>query len=165
MGRQILSDIIPMLELMFSSFTAIMQFLKQHRGFIYGFFIVLAAVMAPVVASTTLLLAQFLLLSAPILAVAAAIGFLIDDFLTWKDGGDSLIPWDKWSTDLDLAIEGIQKLIQNLGKLGGAVDAIKKGDFAGAWNIIQSTVADTFKDDKPAPKPAQPARTCHCFMD
>lgn len=159
MGRQILSDIIPMLELMFSSFTAIMQFLKQHRGFIYGFFIVLAAVMAPVVASTTLLLAQFLLLSAPILAVAAAIGFLIDDFLTWKDGGDSLIPWDKWSTELDLAIEGIQKLIQNLGKLGGAVDAIKKGDFAGAWNIIQSTVSDTFKDDKPTPKPAQPANS------
>jgi hypothetical protein len=37
-----------------------------------------------------------------ILALAAAIALLVDDFLVWQEGGDSLIPWENWIKEIDM---------------------------------------------------------------
>lgn len=47
-----------------------------------------------------------------VLALAAAIGLLWDDYSTWKDGGKSFIDWSKWTQEIDWVVEKIQELIQ-----------------------------------------------------
>lgn len=45
-----------------------------------------------------------------ILALGTAILLLYDDYQTWKEGGQSLIDWDKWEPGIDAAIEGVKLL-------------------------------------------------------
>ena len=55
-----------------------------------------------------------------VLALAAAVALLWDDYQTWKDGGQSLIDWSSWSGDIENAIGGIGDLRDAFGDLGGA---------------------------------------------
>ncbi|WP_043614291.1 hypothetical protein [Chromobacterium violaceum] len=65
-----------------------------------------------------------------VLALAAAVALLWDDYQTWKDGGQSLIDWSSWSGDIENAIGGIGDLRDAFGDLGGAFkdlgDALEK---------------------------------------
>lgn len=54
-----------------------------------------------------------------VLALAAAIVALWDDYRTWKEGGKSLIDWGKWEPGIKAATEGIKTLIQWLKDLIG----------------------------------------------
>ncbi|WP_374572785.1 hypothetical protein [Phenylobacterium sp.] len=63
-----------------------------------------------------------------ILGLVAALGLLIDDFMTWREGGQSLIDWSKWQTEIDQA-RGAIKVLQDGFK--GLTDAI--GDVAQAF--------------------------------
>lgn len=52
-----------------------------------------------------------------VLALAAAIAALWDDYQTWKNGGESLIDWSKWEGGIETAIARIKELaglIKNL---------------------------------------------------
>jgi len=78
-----------------------------------------------------------------ILSLAAAIALLVDDFLTWKEGGDSLIDWAAWEPAIDAAMGAITALRDLLANaftaMFAAVDALVKlltGDFAGAWAAV-----------------------------
>lgn len=78
-----------------------------------------------------------------ILSLAAAIALLVDDFLTWKEGGDSLIDWAAWEPAIDAAMGAITSLRDLLANaftaMFAAVDALVKlltGDFAGAWAAV-----------------------------
>ena len=93
-----------------------------------------------------------------IIALAAALGTLIEDYVTWKEGGKSLIDWSKWQPDIEYAMKGIQSLGGDFGELydkvselGSAlVDAgkafleflnIDTSQFSGKWlfdQIIES---------------------------
>lgn len=42
-----------------------------------------------------------------ILALAAAIALLVDDFLTWQEGGESLIPWENWIKEINMVKDAI----------------------------------------------------------
>lgn len=56
-----------------------------------------------------------------VLALAAAIALLWDDYQTWKRGGESLIDWEKWSNGIDMAISKIRELggwLKDLTKQG-----------------------------------------------
>ncbi len=59
-----------------------------------------------------------------VLALAAAIALLYDDFMVWKEGGEALIDWSKWGPAMELAIEYV-------GMLG---DVIKTA-FGGAFDV------------------------------
>ncbi|MDH0030314.1 MULTISPECIES: phage tail tape measure protein [unclassified Acinetobacter] len=77
-----------------------------------------------------------------VLALAAAIALLWDDYQTWKNGGESLIDWSKWSKGLDKAIESIKTLSEKLKNLAKAWMEFAKGayDKAVDWtsrNIIE----------------------------
>lgn len=45
-----------------------------------------------------------------VLALAAAIGLLYDDYQTWKNGGKSLIDWGEWAPGIETAISKIKEL-------------------------------------------------------
>lgn len=83
-----------------------------------------------------------------VLALAAAIGVLIDDFLTWKEGGDSLIDWDSWKTEIDTAtavIEFFRDMIaSSFNVMFAVIDAfisVFTGDFARAFRAIEEIMA------------------------
>lgn len=82
-----------------------------------------------------------------ILSLAAAIALLVDDFLTWKEGGDSLIDWSAWEPAITSAMAAIGALRDLLASaftvMFAAVDALIKllmGDFSGAWNAVGELV-------------------------
>lgn len=139
-GVRILHDLMPIILAIAEGLKDLFNFLQKHRGIIYGFFIGLAIVMAPVLLTATLLVAKFLMLAAPIIAVSAAIGLLIDDFLTWKEGGESL-----FGTFYDW----FDKLIDKVTGFGSLLKAIFTGDWAKVGQIITSyiTGGDTVKQE------------------
>ncbi|MDH0563776.1 hypothetical protein [Acinetobacter courvalinii] len=144
-GVRILHDLMPIIQLIAEGLRELFNFLQKHRGIIYGFFIGLAAAMLPVLISTTLLVAQFLMLAAPIIAVSLAIGLLIDDFLTWQEGGESL-----FGTFYDW----FDKLIDKVTGFGDLLKAIFTGDWAKVSEIIARTIQTVVND---APKPIKDA--------
>jgi membrane-associated phospholipid phosphatase len=85
-----------------------------------------------------------------ILALAAAIGLLVDDFLVWKAGGKSLINWKEWEKGINAAMDGIIALRNLVGNafmvMVDAVLVLKNllcGDFSKAWESAHK-VADHF---------------------
>jgi hypothetical protein len=69
---------------------------------------------------------------------------LIDDFMTWQEGGDSLIPWGEWESQINIAKAIIGSLKDFLNSwfiaLFGIIDAVVnlfRGDFQGALSALQ----------------------------
>ncbi|MFX4955845.1 hypothetical protein ABTC33_18265, partial [Acinetobacter baumannii] len=52
-----------------------------------------------------------------VLALAAAIAALWDDYQTWKNGGESLIDWSKWENGIEAAISRIKQLAELIKSL------------------------------------------------
>ena len=52
-----------------------------------------------------------------VLALAGALLLLYDDYKTWKEGGKSLIDWDKWEPAINFALTGIEKLWTGVKRL------------------------------------------------
>lgn len=82
-----------------------------------------------------------------ILALAAAIALLVEDFMTWQEGGDSLINWGEWKNEIDLAMDLINGfkavLIDTFQAIFGAIDAVVSlltGDWSSAWSAVKSMV-------------------------
>lgn len=78
-----------------------------------------------------------------IIGVAVAILALYDDFMTWKEGGDSLIDWSAWEPGINAALSAIDAFMSAVNSLATAVgyliDAFVKlfsGDFAGFFDSI-----------------------------
>ncbi|MDD1617192.1 MAG: hypothetical protein LUQ28_12070 [Methylococcaceae bacterium] len=63
-----------------------------------------------------------------ILGLSVAILALYDDFMTWKEGGDSLIDWSKWAPGIEAGLGAINSFIDAVVTLAGAV-----GDLIGAF--------------------------------
>lgn len=74
-----------------------------------------------------------------ILAAVAAVGLLIDDFMTWREGGESLVPWGDWADQINFVISVVEVLGSAIGKimdgiilLINGVVKLFKGDLVGA---------------------------------
>ena len=52
-----------------------------------------------------------------VLALAGALPLLYDDYKTWKEGGKSLIDWDKWEPAINFALTAIEKLWTGVKRL------------------------------------------------
>lgn len=83
-----------------------------------------------------------------ILSLAAAIALLVDDFLTWKEGGDSLIDWGKWDAEIQFATDivmGIKSVIENaFTAIFAAIDSVISlltGDFSRAFRAAGEMVS------------------------
>lgn len=106
-----------------------------------------------------------------ILALIVAVGLLIDDFMTWKEGGDALVPWGDWAEEIeaitavlgyfwDFFSHGIDFIINLLnglvklfsGDLTGAMDNFSKAwdswvtGMSGIWGPVIDSIKNAFVD-------------------
>tara|TARA_R110000868_G_scaffold128723_7_gene337066 strand:+ start:206 stop:1726 length:1521 start_codon:yes stop_codon:yes gene_type:complete len=70
-----------------------------------------------------------------VIGLAAAIALLVDDFMVWKEGGESLIDWSAWEPGINLAMaafEGMKgmfvALVGIVSNLASAIAALFSGD-------------------------------------
>ncbi|PPB85682.1 cell wall hydrolase [Acinetobacter soli] len=66
-----------------------------------------------------------------ILALAAALAALYDDYKTWKEGGKSLIDWSKWNDNLEKIMSKLRDFIELLNSVKDKV-----------INFVQKIVSD-----------------------
>jgi hypothetical protein len=83
-----------------------------------------------------------------VLALAAAIAALWDDYQTWKNGGESLIDWSKWEGGIETAIARIKELAELIKNLKDrTVEFVTKAieDPAGTAKETVATVTEAAK--------------------
>lgn len=95
-----------------------------------------------------------------VLALAAAIALLWNDYQVWKEGGKSLIDWTLWQSGIDAAKEGITDLIKRMELLIKAGAALASRDFRLAKQLWdQATGGDPWEEKAPPAPPKPPAVT------
>ncbi|HCB1864453.1 TPA: lytic transglycosylase [Citrobacter amalonaticus] len=58
-----------------------------------------------------------------VMMLAGALVLLYDDYKTWKEGGDSLIDWEKWAPGINEALKNIKELRDSIS---GLTDSLLK---------------------------------------
>ncbi len=124
-GRLLLSAATPAILKFFNLLSDLGTWVKENKGFIQAFFILIAGAitlyylpaMIAAAAATLAAVAPMLAIVGPIAAVAAALALLWDDYQTWKRGGESLIDWSKWEPGIKKAGNAINWLKDLLGDL------------------------------------------------
>ncbi len=74
-----------------------------------------------------------------ILAIGAAIAALVEDYITWKEGGQSLIDWSKWEPGIQMALDAMKKIGTWLDEA-----VIKVGGWENAFTVLLAFVAGRF---------------------
>ncbi|MED5757798.1 transglycosylase SLT domain-containing protein [Enterobacter roggenkampii] len=69
-----------------------------------------------------------------VLALGAAIFALIEDYQTWKEGGKSLIAWDKWEPEIKAAIKSLGKLRDSVAAIGTEIARLLNIDLKN-WSL------------------------------
>ncbi|MFY2513746.1 phage tail tape measure protein [uncultured Acinetobacter sp.] len=83
-----------------------------------------------------------------ILALAAALAALYDDYKTWKEGGKSLIDWSKWNDNLEKIMSKLRDFIELLNSVKDKV-----------INFVQKIVSDPISAVKEVVDTAKDALT------
>lgn len=84
-----------------------------------------------------------------ILALAAAIGLLYDDYKTWKEGGKSLFDWSKWTNGIDTIIQKIKDFLEILDQVKDKVVSFVQKvltDPAGAIKEVAEVASKSLHD-------------------
>jgi len=113
LGRELLETATPALVKLAEWLTNISQWAREHGNFVTG---TLGAIAVAVGAMAIAALPISVTVMA-IAALAAAIGALYDDFKTWQDGGDALLPWSSWMPSINATIEAVRSLSKAIGWL------------------------------------------------
>lgn len=69
-----------------------------------------------------------------VLALGAAIFALIEDYQTWKEGGKSLIAWDKWEPEINAAIKSLGELRDSVAAIGTEIARLLNIDLKN-WSL------------------------------
>ncbi|EQA1884647.1 TPA: lytic transglycosylase [Citrobacter freundii] len=69
-----------------------------------------------------------------ITALAAGIALLWEDYKTWKEGGQSLIDWEKWKPEVDAALKMVRDLKTTVNDLAKALAKLLNID-PKAWSL------------------------------
>lgn len=80
-----------------------------------------------------------------ILALAAALALLYDDYKTWRDGGKSLFDWSKWTNGIDTIINKIKDFLDLLEKIKDKVINFVQKIISDPVSAVQEVV-ETTKD-------------------
>lgn len=80
-----------------------------------------------------------------ILALAAALAVLYDDYKTWRDGGKSLFDWSKWTNGIDTIINKIKDFLDLLDKIKDKVINFVQKIISDPVSAVQEVV-ETTKD-------------------
>lgn len=90
-----------------------------------------------------------------ILALAAALGLLYDDYKTWRDGGKSLFDWSKWTNGIDTIIGKIKDFLEILDQVKDkVVNFVQKvlTDPAGAIKEVADAAKEKLQETREAAK-------------
>lgn len=146
LGRDLLQQASPAIERMLGVLSQLAGWVQNNKEFIGDLAKILGLVAAGLTA-VSIASSPITLTVAAVIALAAAIALLWQDYQTWKRGGDSLIDWAKWKPGIDAAIAGVKELAkvvkESFGAIYDDVGAVKKlinGDWRGA-------LADARKSD------------------
>lgn len=88
-----------------------------------------------------------------ILALAAALALLYDDYKTWKEGGKSLFDWSKWTNGIDTIIGKIKDFLEILDQVKDKViNFVQKviSDPAGAIKEVAEVAKEKLQETKEA---------------
>lgn len=165
-GRELLSAATPALEKMFAIFADFGSWIQENKEFVQTFLTIIAVGLAGIAAATI----PINLTVVAVLALAAAIAALWQDYQTWKRGGDSFIDWSKWEPGFKAAGAAIKWLKDLLGDMVyraiAAADVLsavferdwKRAKFA-AGEFMSGNGKKYGTDDAPAPPgaPGSPA--------
>ncbi|WP_227561012.1 VgrG-related protein [Acinetobacter bereziniae] len=80
-----------------------------------------------------------------ILALAAALALLYDDYKTWRDGGKSLFDWSKWTNGIETIINKIKDFLDLLDKIKDKVINFVQKIISDPVSAVQEVV-ETTKD-------------------
>ena len=134
-GREILSAAMPAIEKFFAVMADFGAWMQENKEFVQTFLTIIAVGLGAVAAATI----PINLTVVAVLALAAAIAALWQDYQTFKRGGDTLIDWAKWEPGIKGATTGLKflkdLLVDMLVRAVAVADAIlslAKGDFSGA---------------------------------
>ena len=142
-GRSLLQSASPAIEKFLQILTSLSQWVQNNAEFIKDFGMILGVVAAGL-GAVSLAASPITLTVAAVLALAAGIALLWQDYQTWKRGGDSLIDWEKWKPGIDATIAGLQDLRETLKDIATAISIVNKGlsgDTKGA-----NTASEKFHD-------------------
>lgn len=78
-----------------------------------------------------------------ILALAAALALLYDDYKTWRDGGKSLFDWSKWTNGIDTIINKIKDFLDLLDKIKDKVINFVQKIISDPVSAVQEVVEST----------------------
>lgn len=165
-GRELLSAATPALEKMFAIFADFGSWIQENKEFVQTFLTIIAVGLAGIAAATI----PINLTVVAVLALAAAVAALWQDYQTWKRGGDSFIDWSKWEPGFKAAGAAIKWLKDLLGDMVyraiAAADVLsavfdrdwKRAKFA-AGEFMSGNGKKYGADDAPAPPgaPGSPA--------
>ena len=165
-GRELLSAATPALEKMFAIFADFGSWIQENKEFVQTFLTIIAVGLAGIAAATL----PINLTVVAVLALAAAVAALWQDYQTWKRGGDSFIDWSKWEPGFKAAGAAIKWLKDLLGDMVyraiAAADVLsavferdwKRAKFA-AGEFMSGNGKKYGTDDAPAPTgaPGSPA--------
>ena len=112
-GRELLSAATPALEKMFALFSDFGAWIQENKEFVQTFLTIIAVGLAGIAAATI----PINLTVVAVLALAAAVAALWQDYQTWKRGGDSFIDWSKWEPGFKAAGAAIKWLKDLLGDM------------------------------------------------
>ena len=56
-----------------------------------------------------------------VFTLGTALFALYDDYKTWKEGGQSLLPWDKWEPEINAALKSLGELRDSVKAIGGEI--------------------------------------------
>jgi hypothetical protein len=120
-GRTLLMDAAPIIEKVLGVLQNFADWAQQNKEAIGDFLKVITVGIAALgVASLPIDLT-----AAAVVALAAAIVLLYQDYQTWKRGGDSLIDWGKWEPGITAASKGIEILRESIVGLYEAARDLK----------------------------------------
>ncbi|WP_233977274.1 lytic transglycosylase [Pectobacterium versatile] len=80
-----------------------------------------------------------------IIMLAAALAALVEDYVTWKEGGQSLIDWEKWEPGIEYAKKAIGGLSGDFGDLYDKVADLGKATWDAIKALLEFIDIDTSK--------------------
>lgn len=138
LGRDLLQQASPAIEKFLAILTSLSSWIQTNREFIKDLGIILGVVAAGLTA-VSIAASPITLTVAAVVALAAAIALLWQDYQNWKRGGDTLLDWEKWKPGIDAAkdaIKGLASIVKDsFGAIFDEVSAVQKlinGDWRGA---------------------------------
>lgn len=141
--------LVPAIQLVTDALTDVVLWVRQHKEFIYAFFIsvatIVGAILVPMLEKMALgwwkAFAPIMPIVAVVAALGAAIALLYDDYAVWAEGGESLFgdAWADVEQFVNLSIDAFNQLGSILMALWEIVAPYFKAQLGNILDVVKGT--------------------------